>query len=1048
MALQEKFISDTEYQRLNALESYDILDTLPEKEYDAITRLASYICKVPTSLITFIDLDRQWFKSKIGMDGEETLRSDAFCNHTILGNDILEIKDTLKSDVFRENAYVQNEPHVRFYAGAPLIDPNGYRLGSLCVIDQIPRELTDDQRDALRILASEVMAQLVLRREKQQVEESLIKHEEFYNLFNNSGEIHCIADRDFNIQLINNTVYKTLGYQPEELTGKPIWNFFLQESKSASLEVLRKGIKSQKRSFEIETLVVTKSGKIRCMSWSVSYSNDKWYTSGRDITEQKEIAAQLEQLSLVASKVDNGVVISNAKDEVIWINDGFESITGYSLEDVESKFLGEVLKGKLSKKVTNEQMDQLLRESQPYEVDFSIKHKSGRPMWISVMKSVLKDEHGEVIKQIRIISDITAKKKAEQDLELLSFAASKSSTGMLIRDAEGTVIWMNEALEIIFGYSLEEMKGRKFGDILVGPETDIEVFEKAAKSLEQNKPYTVEMKVYRKGGMPTWVYVNNSPFFNESGQIDHHVSVVVDITERKLAEERLTMLSLVASSTTSGVVINNKQGMVEWVSSAFENITGYGLEDVQNKHLGDVLKGELTDVTVIEEARKLSKQKKSFEVDLQAYRKDGKPIWISVINSVILNDKNEVEKYIEVIIDITDKKQAEFQLIDAKEEAQQLSKAKDMFISVMSHEIRTPLNAVIGMSRLLQEDHHLEEQEENLSVLKFSAENLMNLINDVLDFTKIETGNIELESTEVNLRELIDGITKSMQFRVNDKNIYLKGNIDEAVPKVVMGDRTRICQILLNLAGNSVKFTEEGGITIDLKVIEQTQNSATIRFAVNDTGIGIAADKIDTIFESFKQAETDTTRKYGGTGLGLAITKKLVEIHGSKIKVDSTPGKGSSFWFTVKFNKGQVQGNTYTNNNTVETELLLNVNVLVVDDNQINRLLINKVLSKWGATIDFAENGLEAVAKIEGKADFDVVLMDIHMPVMGGLEATEIIRSKGETYFQQLPIIALTASMLNSEVNEIVRAGMNDYILKPFDPKGLYDKLLKYQKVS
>lgn len=1046
MALKEKFISDTEYRRLNALESYNILDTLPEKEYDAITRLASYICKVPMSLITFIDLDRQWFKSKVGMDGTETLRSDAFCSHTIMGDDVLEIKDTLQSDVFRDNAYVQNEPHVRFYAGAPLIDPNGHRLGSLCVIDHVPRELTDDQRDALRILASEVMAQLVLRKEKQQAEESLIKHEEFYNLFNNSGEVHCITDRDFNIQLINDAVYKTLGYQPAELTGKPIWNFFMQESKAESLDVLRKGIKSQKRSFEIETLVVTKSGKIRCMSWSVSYSRDKWYTSGRDITEQKEIAAQLEQLSLVASKVDNGVVISNAKDEVVWINDGFENITGYSLEDVESKFLGEVLKGKLSKKVTNEQMDQLLRENQPYEVDFSIKHKDGCPMWISVMKSVLKDEHGEVIKQIRIISDITAKKKAEQDLELLSFASSKSSTGMLIRDEEGHVIWMNEALEIIFGYSLEEMKGRKFGDTLIGPETDIEVFKQAAESLKQNKPYSIEMKIYRKGGMPTWVYINNSPFYNEIGYAEHQVGVVVDITERKMAEERLTMLSLVASSTTSGVVINNKNGMVEWVSSAFENITGYVLEDVQNRHLGDVLKGELTDVAVIEEARQLSKNKKSFEVDLQVYRKDGKPLWISVINSVILNDRNEVEKYIEVIIDITDKKQAEMLLIDAKEEALQLNKAKDMFISVMSHEIRTPLNAVIGMSRLLQEDSHLESQEENLGILKFSAENLMNLINDVLDFTKIETGNIELESAEVNLRELIDGITKSMQFRANDKNIYLRGNVDDAVPDVVMGDRTRICQILLNLAGNSVKFTEEGGITIDLKVIEQTQHNVTIRFAVNDTGIGIAADKIDTVFESFKQAEADTTRKYGGTGLGLAITKKLVELHGSRINVNSTPGKGSSFWFTVKFNKGQIQDNSDTNKNAVETELQLNI--LVVDDNQINRLLINKVITKWGATVDFAENGLEAVAKIEGKADYDVVLMDIHMPVMGGLEATEIIRSKGESYFQQLPIIALTASMLTSEVNEITHAGMNDYILKPFDPKGLYDKLAKYQKVS
>ena len=921
MAIQEKFISDTEYQRLSALESYNILDTLPEKEYDAITRLASYICKAPISIISLIDGERQWFKSRIGTDKDETLRSDAFCNYTIGGDDVLEIRDTLKSDIFRDNPYVQNEPHIRFYAGAPLIDPEGHKLGSLCVVDRVPRELTEDQRDALKILASEVIAHMVLRKEKLRAEENLVRHGEFYNLFNNSSEVHCITDRDFNIQLVNNAAYKILGYKPEELIGLPIWNFFMQESKAESLEVLRKGIKSQKRDFEIETLVVTKEGNIRCMSWSVSYSNDKWYTSGRDITDQKEIASQLEQLSLVASKVDNGVVISDAKDKVVWTNAGFEKITGYSLKDVESKFLGEVLNGRPGKGLSEEKLQLMLRDNQPYQIDLMLNHKDGRPMWISVMKSVLKNEHDDVTKQIRIITDITEQKETAAQLE---------------------------------------------------------------------------------------------------------------------------QLSLVASSTTSGIVINDKYGMVEWVSQAFENITGYSLQDVKDKHLGDVLKGELTDVAMIEQARQLSRAKRSFEVDLLVYRKDGKPLWISVINSVILDENNEVEKYIEVIIDISDKKRAELQLIEAKEEALQLSRAKDMFISVMTHEIRTPLNAVIGMSRLLLEENPLDSQKENLDILKFSAENLMSLINDVLDFTKIETGNIELESAAVNLRELIQGVTKSMQFRASDKKIYLKHTIDKDIPAIVMGDRTRICQILLNLAGNSVKFTEDGGITIDLKVIEQTQNNVTIRFAVNDTGIGIAADKIDTIFESFKQAEADTTRKYGGTGLGLAITKKLVELHGSKIHVDSTPAKGSSFWFTVKFNKGQIQ--TDININTVETELQLNL--LVVDDNQINRLLINKVLSKWGATVDFAENGLEAVAKIEGKADYDVVLMDIHMPVMGGLEATEIIRAKSESYFQQLPIIALTASMLNSEVNEIVRAGMNDYILKPFDPKGLYDKLTKYQKVS
>jgi CheY-like chemotaxis protein len=318
----------------------------------------------------------------------------------------------------------------------------------------------------------------------------------------------------------------------------------------------------------------------------------------------------------------------------------------------------------------------------------------------------------------------------------------------------------------------------------------------------------------------------------------------------------------------------------------------------------------------------------------------------------------------------------------------------------------------------------------------------MLLINDVLDFTKIETGNIELEKANVDLRDMVNSITASMQYKAVENKIYLKQSIDETIPLLVIGDRARLTQILLNLVSNSVKFTPSGGVNIDLKVIEDNEKSVRIRFAVSDTGIGIANNKLNTIFESFKQAEADITRNYGGTGLGLAISKRLIELHDSRINVDSVLGQGSTFWFTITFNK--IEDNTINDKNKVETEL--NVNVLVVDDNQINRLLINKVLKKWGANADFAENGIEAIEKLELYKNFDVVLMDINMPLMGGLEATGIIRSKADPYFQKLPIIALTASVLSNQMGQIEDAGMNDYILKPFDPKTLYDKLSRYRK--
>ena len=1034
-------IPDNESERLKALHSYDILDSLPEEQYDAIVRLTSYICEVPLAFISFIDGDRQWFKSKFGMDVESLPRADSFCRYTLMNDHLVEVDDATSDKRFSDSASVTGGPKIRFYASAPLIDPGGYRIGSLCVFDMKPRHLNDNQRDALRTLAAEVISHLVLRKQKKELELSLNWHKDFFNLFNSSPEIHCITDKDLNIELINKAVIPILGYTPEQAFGNPIWKYFQNEKRAEILKLMRSDASKHSKSFAIETPIMKPDGELRWVSWEVNADGSKWYASGRDITQQRKDEEQLELLSLVASKANNGIVISNSDDNIVWTNDSFEHITGYCLADVQNHQLRDILKGKLGDSVSVENFEEQLRQRQSYEVDLFIGRKDGKKVWISVINSVIRNSAGEVDKQIRVISDITERKRIEQDLEILSSASRKSPSGILIRDNQMRIVWMNEALEKMFGWQLSELKGRTIGEDLIGPETDMEVFKNAVGLMEKNQPYEVEIQLYRKDRTPFWAFLSNSPYYNEAGIVERQIMVAVDITERKKNIEQLTYLSLVASNTLSGVVINDSEGKVEWVNNAFTKITGYSVDDVARKHLGDTLKGELTDVSIIEKSRELSKNKQSFEVDILAYRKDGQPVWLSIINSVIVGKGGEVEKYIEVIIDITAKKKVELELISAREEALQLSKAKDMFISVMSHEIRTPLNAVIGMSHLLMEDNPSEWQIENLDILKFSAENLLTLINDVLDYAKIDTGNIQLEKERTNLREIVHGVISSMQYKIGT-HLYLKASIDEAVPHAVLGDKTRLTQILLNLVGNAVKFTESGGITVDLKVIEQSRKEVRIRFGVTDTGIGIASNKLGTIFESFKQAELDTTRKYGGTGLGLAITKRLVELHDSRINVDSVLGNGSTFWFTISFKKVE----DATVNNNIHTEEELNLHALVVDDNQINRLLINKVFKKWGATADFAENGAEAVAMVEKNHTYNVVLMDVHMPVMGGLEASTIIRAKEDNYYKHLPIVALTASMLNNQMSLIADAGMDDFILKPFDPKMLYDKLSKYQK--
>ncbi|MFI5159461.1 MAG: PAS domain S-box protein, partial [Sphingobacteriales bacterium] len=466
---------DNENKRLTALNSYNVLDTLPEKEYDAITRLASYICQVPIALISLIDEDRQWFKSKFGLDADETPRADAFCNYTILDDEILEVNNALEDDRFKDNRLVTGAPDIRFYAGAPLIDPQGQRLGSLCVIDRVPRKLTDEQKDALRTLADEVMSHLLLKKQKHELEASLEVHKDFYRLFNSSAEIHLIANNEAKIELINNAIENILGYTPEEAIGRSLWQFVVGQNREQFVPVIEKALASQE-AFEIETETVTADNQVKWIGWCAINKEGKWYSNGRDITYQKKLLAELEQLSIVASKVYNGVVISNADDEVVWINEAFEKITGYNLNDVKDKCLRDVLKGTPSPE-EKQKLDLAISRKESYQIDLFTCHKNGEPIWVSVINSVVHNAEGDIDKFIRIVVDITLRKNAENDLDILSFAARKSPSGTLIRDKDGKVIWMNEALERILGYTLNEVQGKTLGKRLMGEESNVEKFD-------------------------------------------------------------------------------------------------------------------------------------------------------------------------------------------------------------------------------------------------------------------------------------------------------------------------------------------------------------------------------------------------------------------------------------------------------------------------------------------------------------------------------------------------------------------------------------------
>ena len=540
----------------------------------------------------------------------------------------------------------------------------------------------------------------------------------------------------------------------------------------------------------------------------------------------------------------------------------------------------------------------------------------------------------------------------------------------------------------------------------------------------------------------------------------------VDITADELRKNQaeLRQLSVVASDTESLVIIADPQGKIEWVNPAFEKKTGYTRRESIGRTPGSFLQGPGSDKAVADHIRRALREGRSSAGELLNYTKDGTPYWVSFQITPIFDEDGRLTQFISVQNDTTDRKIREQEVIDqnvileervaarteeleeAKAVAEEATRAKGLFLANMSHEIRTPLNAIIGLTHLSLETDLDEKQAEYAAKTDVAARHLLQLVTDILDFSKLDAGALVLEAEAFDLDEVLEKIRAVTGTLCEEKNLSFSIACAPDVPRTLVGDAFRLEQVLLNLTSNAKKFTSRGSVDVTVALRRRTGDSVTLEFSVIDTGIGIEPGDIGGIFEEFSQADATTTRQFGGTGLGLAISKDLVELMGGTISVVSTPGLGSTFSFDAAFTVADASALPAQAPDgeaaDARREVLAGAEVLVAEDNPFNQLVIVEILEAVGVRVTVADNGVQALDQLKQHGPFDVVLMDMQMPDMDGLTATRRIRS-GHAY-DGMPVVALTANAGTEFRAECLEAGMDDFASKPIEPEELYATVARW----
>lgn len=619
----------------------------------------------------------------------------------------------------------------------------------------------------------------------------------------------------------------------------------------------------------------------------------------------------------------------------------------------------------------------------------------------------------------------------------------KSADIIYKTDRYGVFTFVNPVAERITGYSENELLTKHFSELIR------EDFQKVANSIYRKqvvfkKATTyLEFPIITKTGKEKWIgqSVQYSPLKDDNFEL---MALAIDITDRKIAEKTVQLREEkyrnIIANINMGLVEVDLNEVIRYCNQGFCDLSGFTKNELVGKNIVDTLVAEASKNLLVNKTKQRSNGKSDI-YEIQIRNKKGEVRWWMVSGAPNYDDAGNLIGSIGIHLDVTERKVLEQELKVSKQNAEESSKAKEAFLANMSHEIRTPLNAIIGMIRELSYENLTENQRTYVEHTSTASQHLLSVLNNILDISKIEAGEFKLEAQPFHLEDLLNKSIAILKNSASQKGIFLKTSISKKIKRVLIGDPTRIRQVILNLVGNAIKFTEKGGVSVNCELENETSGSQTLLFSVTDSGIGMSEKYVKEIFTKFSQEDASTARHHGGTGLGMAIAGELIQLMKGSIDVKSERNVGTTV--TINLNLPVGKETEHPGGNDVHSSKVTEpIKVLLTEDNEFNRLVATRTLSRNNCIVTPAVNGAEAIEKIRGER-FDIILMDLQMPVMDGIEATKRIRN---TLGIDTPIIALSANAFKTEIDQCYIIGMNDYVTKPFEEKFLIDSIHKNLK--